>query len=123
MTRPTLENADIYDSTWWRAWTNGQDLLGDAVNFNLSNLHPPIILITPTAARNLRLPPEATSKGLCFILINGAAGAFTVTVQTSAGGALGFGAAALAQNQMGLFVNPDGVAWRGMVAAATRTSP
>jgi hypothetical protein len=107
--------------TWWRGWAAGQDLIGDAVNFQLTPSHPPIIMITPTAARNLRLPPEATTKGLMFILCNN--GAFVVTIQTSAGGALAQPGALSAAFQSGLFFNPDGVGWRGIVAASTQTSP
>jgi len=88
----------------------------------LTTSHPMIISMVPTAGRNVRLPLEANSAGLVFIIINNATGAFTLTLQTSVGGALGFGAAAVAQNQMALCVC-DGVQWRAIVAAATQTSP
>jgi hypothetical protein len=122
MTRPTLENPDIYDPTIWRGNKLGTDQIGNVANFVITAAHPTLMVITPTGAQNIRLPLEASSTGLMFIIVNAAAGAFALTVQTSTGAALGFGNGLISQNQMGIFVC-DGLQWRGMVAAATQTSP
>lgn len=121
MTRPTLENPDITDPLIRRGLTFGNDQLPDAAAV-LTPLHPTLIVMTPTAARNMRLPLEANSVGLMYIIVNASAGAFAITVQTSAGAALGFGNGLISQNQMGIFVC-DGLQWRGMVASGTQTSP
>lgn len=122
MTRPTLENPDIYDPTIWRGNKLGSDQIGNVANFQITPSHPALLVITPTGAQNLKLPLEANSAGLMFVIVNAAAGAFALTVQTSTGGALGFGNAVISQNQMGIFVC-DGLQWRGMCAAMTQTSP
>jgi hypothetical protein len=121
MTRPFLENPDIYDPTIWRGLKGGIAFEPDAA-LVLTTAHPMIISMAPTAGRTVRLPLEANSAGLVFIILNNSAGAFALTVQNSVGGALGFGAAAIAQNQMGIAVC-DGVQWRMICAAATQTSP
>jgi len=121
MTRPTLENPDVYDPTIWRGMKGGIAFEPDAA-LTLTTSHPMIISMVPTAGRIVKLPLETASAGLMFIIINNAAGAFAITLQTSVGGALPFGAGAIAQNQMGLCVC-DGVQWRAIVAAATQTSP
>jgi hypothetical protein len=122
MTRPTLESPDIMDPLIRRGLTFSPDQIGNVANFAMSNLHPTLMVITPTGAQNLRLPLEANSVGLLFFIVNAAAGAFALTVQTSTGAVLGFGNGLISQNQMGVFVC-DGLQWRGMVAAATQTSP
>ena len=122
MTRPTLENPDITDPLIRRGLAYGTDQIGNVANFAFSNLHPTLMVITPTGAQNIKLPLEASSVGLMFIIVNAAAGAFALTVQTSTGAAIGFGNGLISQNQMGIFVC-DGLQWRGMVAAATQTSP
>jgi hypothetical protein len=121
MTRPTLENPDITDPLIRRGLVLGNDAMADA-NAVISALHPTLLVLPITAARNLRLPLESASQGLMFVIVNASAGAFAITVQTSTGAALGFGNGSIAQNQMGIFVC-DGTQWRGMVAAATQTSP
>lgn len=124
MTRPTLEQAQEFDPTTFRGMKWGVTFIGNVANFAVNAEQSTLLVITPTGAQNVLLPLEslAASKGLMFLIVNAAAGAFALTIQTSVGGALPFGAAVLAQNQMGLFVC-DGVQWHGMVASATMTSP
>ena len=119
--RPTLENADEFGPTTWRGQKFGVDFAADA-NLTLTVNHPTIISMAPTAGRNVLMPLEANSKGLFFIILNNSAGAFALTLQTSVGGALPFGAAAIAQNQAAIVVC-DGTQWRAITASATMTSP
>jgi hypothetical protein len=121
MTRVTLENPDIYNPTIWKGLKGGIAFEPDAA-LTLTTGHPLIISVVPTAGRIFKLPLETASAGLILIILNNAAGASAITLQTSVGGALPFGAGAIAQNQMAICVC-DGVQWRAMCAAATQTSP
>lgn len=81
----------------------------------LTTLSEPLQLLDPGgAARNVDLPAEASSDGLCFIIVNTADAAEVITVRDDAAATV----ATLAQNEAAM-VFCDGVSWRSLVGANT----
>ena len=73
-----------------------------------------VILIDPGAAgRTVNLPPESTSAGVILIIVNKAAGAYTLTIKDSASSAT---ILTLAQNKNGI-VMCNGTTWYSILTA------
>ncbi len=72
----------------------------------------PFQVLDPDGARTVTLPPEATSKGLMFIVWNTASGAEIITIEDDAAGAV----ATPTLSEMAICVC-DGVAWHGATIA------
>ncbi len=70
--------------------------------------------LDPTTARDVVLPAEADSIGLCFIIKNTANGAETITVKDDAAATV----AVVAQNE-GVILICDGTTWEGFVTTET----
>lgn len=77
-------------------------------NYTLTVNHPPLNFITPDAARDITLPAVADSDGLTFVIVNTAAGAYTLSVKNVGGTTI----VSLAQNAIGI-VTCNGVDWKG----------
>lgn len=91
-------------------------LLTDAAQ-TLTPASNPVLNMVPTAARNVKLPVEANSQGLVFYFTNNSAGAFSVTFQTSAGGAIK-GNGVVPQNKTSIFwYDTNTTSWCGLVSA------
>lgn len=67
------------------------------------------------AARNVKLPAEAGSRGKFLLIFNPAAGAFSLTLQDSQGNALS-PAVTVAQNKA-VLAYCNGTAWRALIGA------
>jgi hypothetical protein len=93
---------------------NGVTALADS-NGAVDHTMGPILTMVPTAARNQTLPVEAQSKGLGFEFTNNSAGAFAVTFQSSAAGAIK-GNGVVPQNKTAILWC-DGTNWTGLVSA------
>lgn len=70
-----------------------------------------ILVVDPTGSRELRLPPEATSKGMTLNILNAADAAEDITLKGDGGSALSIGASiVISQNEMAYCVC-DGSEW------------
>lgn len=75
---------------------------------------PQLLSLAPTAARDVRLPPEA--PGLIYIIMNTSAGAYALTVTDDAdSGTVGV----IPQNAVGIFVC-DGATWLALFDTNTQ---
>lgn len=83
-------------------------------NFTIDADAPTIQVFDPTAARDITMPAEETSKGLMFIIVNAADAAEDMTIKNDAAGTIG----TVSQNEIGIFVC-DGTAWRMCVGKTT----
>tara|TARA_R100001129_G_scaffold186364_3_gene177808 strand:+ start:436 stop:819 length:384 start_codon:yes stop_codon:yes gene_type:complete len=78
-----------------------------------------ILVVDPTGNRELRLPPEASAKGMTLNILNAADGSETITLKADAGNALSIaGSIAIDQNEMAYCVC-DGVEWYASILKAT----
>jgi len=83
----------------------------------LANAGEPFLQVLDAngAARNVQLPLETANDGSMMLIVNVAAGAFALTLQSNAGAALS-PAVTVAQNKAAL-VFCDGTAWRSLNGA------
>lgn len=89
-----------------------------ADNFAITVKHPPLLILDPDGgAKDVLLPKEADSKGLVYVIVNGADAAEAITVKDDADAVT---VGTLAQGKIGLFVC-DGVNWYGLVDTDTDT--
>lgn len=89
--------------------------LADA-EVTLTYEHQQMLIMTPTAARDVNLPADdATKRGQFFILQNGAAATHAITIKSAADATLGTLDAT--QSAM-LFLDPGGT-WRVWVGSST----
>jgi hypothetical protein len=115
MARMNLEGAELYDCTIKSGNRMGVASVPDnAAGIVLGPNSPHVLTITAAAARNVRLP-AAPQRGDYFLILNTSAGAFALTIQDSAGGALPV-ALSIAQSK-GAWVVYDGVKWIGFAGA------
>ena len=74
-----------------------------------------IMLIDPGGSIDLKLTPEAASKGMVFLMHNTDTDAESITVESSSGGNLGNGSKpVIARDEAGIFFC-DGTNWYGYV--------
>src|SRR5262245_21119692 len=115
MARRNLEGVDISDCVFKqgnRMGTVNQILTGD---LTMANDAPQLLILDANgSARNVRLPPNP-QRGDYYMIINPAAAAVALTLQTSAGAALS-PAVTVAQNK-GVVVCWTGTAWKAIVGA------
>jgi hypothetical protein len=86
---------------------------------------PPLLLLAPTGATNLRMPTSSLPlRGLTFFVVN--SGSAAITPQTDGGAAFAT-ALSIAAGQTGILIctgsTTQNLAWAGMSAAGTQTSP
>lgn len=89
----------------------------DDAEVTLTFEHPTVLIMTPTAARDINLPDDddANYYGQFFIIQNGAAATHPITLKNEADGTVG----TLDATQTALvFLDPTGV-WRALVASNT----
>ncbi len=88
----------------------------DDAEVTLTFEHPTVLIMTPTAARDINLPADdETKRGQFFIVQNGAAATHAITIKSAADATLG----TLDATQTALvFLDPAGT-WRVMVASST----
>lgn len=92
-----------------RAEVNTETLAG---NLTLTCASAKFQFLDPNGARDLTLPPEASSKGLEFVVVNAAGGAEVITIKNDAAGTI----CTPTQNETAhLFC--DGTTWAGSVGA------
>lgn len=84
----------------------------------ITKKHPPLLFLSATAARNVRLPANADSEGLVFIAYNTSAATTGVLTFTTATGAATSPSIVLAQNE-GVVLANSGAGWKGAVGANT----
>lgn len=90
-------------------------ILGDAES-TLTYEHPDVLIMTPTAARDINLPADdATKRGRIFFIQNGAAATHAITIKSAADATLG----TLDATQSALVVLDPAGTWRVMVASST----
>jgi hypothetical protein len=96
----------------------GVEIVTITANFAIAPNSPHVIVITPDAARNITLP-ATPQRGDYFYILNTAGGAFTLTIQDSAAGALS-PAVTIAQGKSCLVVatgTPAVPAWKALNGA------
>jgi len=115
MSRRNLEGVDITDCVFKQGNRYALTTQTLTADITLSGDAPPLVILDANgAARNVRLPPNP-QRGDYYIILNPAAGAFALTVQTNAGAALS-PAVTVAQSKAAL-VFWTGTAWKAMVGA------
>lgn len=115
MARRNLEGVDISDCTFKQG--NRMGIMNQTLgaDFVMSNDSTQIVVLDANgAARNVRLPPNP-QRGDYYIILNPAAGAFALTLQTGAGAALS-PAVTVAQNKA-CVVFWTGTAWKALSGA------
>jgi len=89
----------------------------DDAEVTLTFEHPTVLVMTPTAARDINLPDDddPVYYGQFFIIQNAAAATHAITLKNEADGTVG----TLDATQTALvFLDPNGV-WRALVASST----
>ena len=89
----------------------------DDAEVTLTFEHPTLLIMTPTAARDINLPDDDDENyyGHLFIIQNGAAATHAITLKNEADGTVG----TLDATQTAIvFLDPTGV-WRCLVASST----
>lgn len=92
----------------------GVGMMTLGANLTMDVEMPTVMVIDPTAARDVTLPPEADSEGLVFIIINAADAAEDITVKDDTPATVG----TISQNEIGIFVCTGSV-WRMCVGKTT----
>lgn len=80
--------------------------------------HPPMMMISATAARSIKLPANADSEGLVFYVYNTSAATTGVLTFLTATGAATSPSIVLAQNE-GVTLMNNGSGWKGAVGPNT----
>jgi hypothetical protein len=118
MARMNVEGADINDCLMRNGNRYGVMNQTITANLTIGPNAPHVIVLTPDAARNVLLPANP-QKGDYFFILNTSAGAFALTIQDSAGGALS-PAVSVAQSKSVLIVatgTPTVPAWKALAGA------
>ena len=88
----------------------------DDAEVTLTYEHPQMLIMTPTAARDINLPADdATKRGQFFLLVNGAALTHAITVKSAADAILG---TLDALQTAWVFLDPGGT-WQVAVSSST----
>lgn len=112
MSRRTSEDGDQFRPIIWEGFGLACAMAKDA-NLTMTDKSPPVIIMTPTSARTILLPPEKAFQ--TFLIWNMAASALDITVQNDAAGAV----ATISQNEAGIFYVDAALTWhRGLFNAA-----
>jgi hypothetical protein len=118
MARMNLEGADVNDCLLRNGNRYGVMNQSITANFAIGPNAPHVIVLTPDAARNVTLPANP-QKGDYFFILNTSAGAFALTIQDSAAGALS-PAVSIAQGKSAMIVatgTPAVPAWKSLSGA------
>lgn len=118
MARMNVEGADINDCLLRNGNRMGMLVQSITANFAIPANAPHVIVLTPDAARNVTLPANP-QRGDFFYIMNTSAGAFALTIQDSAGGALS-PAVSVAQSKSTMVIatgTPSAPAWKALAGA------
>ena len=115
MTRRTSEDSDFFAPTFWRNLGLASLMAPDA-NLTMLDPSPPVVIITPTAARTVLLPPEKAHQ--LYIIWNMAGGLFDVTVKEDSNVTT---IATISQNEAAIFYVDAALAWHRMIVNAAAT--
>lgn len=118
MARMNLEGADINDCLQRNGNRLGVMVQTITANFAIGPNAPHVIVLAPDAARNVTLP-ALPQRGDFFYIMNTSAGAFALTIQDSAAGALS-PAVSIAQSKSAMIVctgTPTVPAWKALAGA------
>jgi hypothetical protein len=113
-----LEGADVNDCLLRNGNRYGVMTQSITANFAIGPNAPHVIVLSPDAARNVTLPANP-QKGDYFFILNTSAGAFALTIQDSAAGALS-PAVSVAQGKSVMIVctgTPTVPAWKALAGA------
>lgn len=113
MSRRTSEDADQFRPITWEGLGLACSMAKDA-NLTMTAKSPPVVIMTPTAARTILLPPEKAFQ--TFIVWNMAASALDITVKEDSDTTT---VATISQNEAAIFYVDAALAWhRGIFNAA-----
>ena len=110
MTVANLVNSVASNLTLKNEFRFGRQTVTLGANLTLTKLSPPLQFIDPAGARDLTLPAESVSEGLCFIIVNQANAAEDITVKDDSPATIGI----IGQNEVGILVC-DGTDWQSMI--------
>ena len=105
-------NTDIFNTTFRKGMKLDfyTEKLGG--NKTLTIDYPPVVILDPNnSTRDIILPAEALSEGLCFFILNDGAGVEALVVKDDGGSTIL--TSAFPEN---MFLYCDGVKWRGILS-------
>lgn len=109
MSHQNLHGQQVRNIRVWNGLQLGTVVIAAGAAVTLDDDSPPAIKFVPSVAHNVLMPAtNHLNEGYAFFMVNGAATAIAVTLQTSVGGAITGGA--LAQGAKAWVINVDG-AW------------